>query len=111
MSLYSVFLFKGLSPAALTVNNSAFCIDGFRMIFDVNSDYFLNSVNQLIFVMVKCCVFFAVRAEFLNIILTSFGFKGLRQVACESVSFPSFFNTTILETDDGIDRQSLLFIS
>jgi hypothetical protein len=28
--------------------------------------------------MVKCSVFFAVRAEFLNIILTSFGFKGLR---------------------------------
>jgi hypothetical protein len=28
----------------------------------------LNSVNQLIFVMVKSCVFFAVRTEFLNII-------------------------------------------
>jgi hypothetical protein len=28
----------------------------------------LNSVNQLIFVMVKCGVFFAVRAEFLNTI-------------------------------------------
>jgi hypothetical protein len=28
----------------------------------------LNSVNQFIFVMVKCCVFFAVRTEFLNII-------------------------------------------
>jgi hypothetical protein len=28
----------------------------------------LNNVNQLIFVMVKCCVFFAVRTEFLNII-------------------------------------------
>jgi hypothetical protein len=27
--------------------------------------------------MVKCCVFFAVRTEFLNIIYTSFGFKGL----------------------------------
>jgi hypothetical protein len=27
----------------------------------------LNSVNQLIFVMVKCCVFFAVRTEYLNI--------------------------------------------
>jgi hypothetical protein len=26
----------------------------------------LNSVNQLIFVMVKCSVFFAVRTEFLN---------------------------------------------
>jgi hypothetical protein len=29
---------------------------------------FLNSINQLIFVMVKCCVFFAVRTEFLNIV-------------------------------------------
>jgi hypothetical protein len=28
--------------------------------------------------MVKCCVFFAVRTEFLNIIQTSFGFKGLK---------------------------------
>jgi hypothetical protein len=26
----------------------------------------LNSVNQLIFVMVKCCVLFEVRTEFLN---------------------------------------------
>jgi hypothetical protein len=37
----------------------------------------LNSVNQLIFEMVKCGVFFVVRTEFLNIIYTSFGFKGL----------------------------------
>jgi hypothetical protein len=37
----------------------------------------LNSVNQLIFVMVKCGVFFAVRTEFLNIIQMSFGFKWL----------------------------------
>jgi hypothetical protein len=29
----------------------------------------LNSVNKLIFVMVKCCVFFAVRTEFLNRLL------------------------------------------
>jgi hypothetical protein len=29
---------------------------------------FLNSVNRLMFVMVKCCVFFAVHTEFLNII-------------------------------------------
>jgi hypothetical protein len=29
---------------------------------------FLNSVNQLIFVMVKSCVFFEVRTEFLNVI-------------------------------------------
>jgi hypothetical protein len=28
----------------------------------------LNIVEQLIFVMVKCCAFFAVRTQFLNII-------------------------------------------
>jgi hypothetical protein len=38
---------------------------------------YLNSINQLIFVMVKCGVLFEVRTEFLNIISTSFGFKGL----------------------------------
>jgi hypothetical protein len=37
----------------------------------------LNGDNQLIFVMVKCGVLFEVRTEFLNIISTSFGFKGL----------------------------------
>jgi predicted Holliday junction resolvase-like endonuclease len=37
----------------------------------------LNSVNQLIFVMVKCGVLFEVRTGFLNIIWTSFVFKGL----------------------------------
>jgi hypothetical protein len=29
---------------------------------------FLKSINQLIFVMVKCCAFFEVRTEFLNVI-------------------------------------------
>jgi hypothetical protein len=38
------------------------------MILTVNSDYFHYSVNQLMFVMVKCGVLFEVRAEFLNII-------------------------------------------
>jgi hypothetical protein len=38
----------------------------------------LNSVNQLISVMVKCVVLFEVRTEFLNNIWTSFGFKGLK---------------------------------
>jgi hypothetical protein len=37
----------------------------------------LNNINQLIVVMVKCGVLFEVRTEFLNIIYTSFGFKGL----------------------------------
>jgi hypothetical protein len=34
----------------------------------LNSDYFLNSINQLIFVMVKCGVLFEVRTGFLNVI-------------------------------------------
>jgi hypothetical protein len=37
----------------------------------------LNSINQLIFVMVKCCIFSIEQTEFLNIIYISFGFKGL----------------------------------
>jgi hypothetical protein len=37
----------------------------------------LNSINQLIFVMVTGCVLFEVRTEFLNIICTSFGLEGL----------------------------------
>jgi hypothetical protein len=41
----------------------------------------LNGVNQLIFVMVKCDVLFEVRAESLNAIQTSFGFKGLKSLA------------------------------
>jgi hypothetical protein len=36
------------------------------MILGVNAIISLNSVNQLIFVMVKCGVLFEVRTEFLN---------------------------------------------
>jgi hypothetical protein len=39
---------------------------------------FLNSIKQLMFVMVKCGVLFEVRTEFLDVIQTSFGFKGLK---------------------------------
>jgi hypothetical protein len=42
----------------------------------------LKSVNQLMSVMMKS-VFFAVGAEFLNIIETIFGFKGLPQTEAE----------------------------
>jgi hypothetical protein len=38
------------------------------MFVNVNIYYSLNSINQLIFVTVKCGVVFAVRTEFLNII-------------------------------------------
>jgi hypothetical protein len=36
------------------------------MILTVYSYWFLNSIKQLIFVMVKCCVLLEVRTEFLN---------------------------------------------
>jgi len=37
----------------------------------------LNSVNELMFVMVKCGVLYEVRTEFLNIMFMSFSFKGV----------------------------------
>jgi hypothetical protein len=37
----------------------------------------LNSINQLIYIMVNC-VLFEVRTEFINAIYTNFGFDGLR---------------------------------
>jgi hypothetical protein len=39
----------------------------FYIFLSTNSDISLNSINQLICVIVKCYVFFAVRAELLNI--------------------------------------------
>jgi hypothetical protein len=47
---------------------SAFLIYGLSNIVSVNMIISLNNVNQLIFVLVKCCVLFQERAEFLNII-------------------------------------------
>jgi hypothetical protein len=44
------------------------CIYVFRMILRINSDYFLNCINRLIFVMEKDCVFFAVRTESVSLI-------------------------------------------
>jgi hypothetical protein len=38
------------------------------MILNTNSDSFLNSINQLIFVMMKCGVLFEVCTGILNII-------------------------------------------
>jgi hypothetical protein len=41
----------------------------------------LNSINQLTCDMVKCGFLFEVQTEFLNIIKTSFGFKGLTETS------------------------------
>jgi hypothetical protein len=43
----------------------------FRMILSVNSNYFLNCINQLSFLMAMGWFLFQVRKEFLNIIWTS----------------------------------------
>jgi hypothetical protein len=50
------------------------------MILSLTGIFSLNSINQLIFVMVKSCVFCAVWTEFLRIIWTSFSSKGLISV-------------------------------
>jgi hypothetical protein len=58
----------------------------FRMILKI------NSVNQLIFVMVKCCVFFAVRTELLNNIFMSFGVTFInKQIKILSSLLSSFY--------------------
>jgi hypothetical protein len=61
-------------PPASTINS--FCIYEFRMILTVNSDCFENSINQLIFEMVKSCVFFAVWTELLSITRRASDSKG-----------------------------------
>jgi hypothetical protein len=55
-----------------------FLFVGFVCFSELTAIISLNSVNQLIFVMVKSCVFFAVRTEFLNTVQTNFIFKGLQ---------------------------------
>jgi hypothetical protein len=55
-------------PPALSISISVFCINAFLCFSLYRTVTPLNSVNQLIFVTVKCGIFFAVRAEFLNII-------------------------------------------
>jgi hypothetical protein len=47
------------------------------MFVTVNSDYLLNIISQFTLVMVTACALFEVRTEFLSIIYTSFGFRGL----------------------------------
>jgi hypothetical protein len=40
----------------------------------------LNTINQLMFAMVKFGVLFEVRTKFLTVIYASFGFKGLSSI-------------------------------
>lgn len=60
----------------LSINKYAFYVYGFHMIVSVSRCYFLNSINQQIFIM-EDYIFFEERVEFFNIILMSFGYKEL----------------------------------
>jgi hypothetical protein len=50
----------------LTISNAAFCVNGSVLLSLLVVIISLYSINQLIFVMVKCGVLFEVRAGFLN---------------------------------------------
>jgi hypothetical protein len=45
---------------------------GFVRFLTVNKGIVLDTINQLMFAIVNCCVLFEVRTEFLNIIYTSY---------------------------------------
>jgi hypothetical protein len=53
-----------LLQQSTTLHSVSTCFVGFSLFTAIIS---LNSIKKLIFVMVKCCVFFAVRTGFLNI--------------------------------------------
>jgi hypothetical protein len=57
-------------PTCFTTTNCAFCVYGFVWFSLQTASIFLGNINQLSIVMLKCCVFFEVRTEFLNIIQT-----------------------------------------
>jgi hypothetical protein len=59
-------------------NNTSLTLVSYQIFFSIIKLDII--INQLVFVMVKCCVFFAVRTELLNIIQMSFGFKGLSRI-------------------------------
>jgi hypothetical protein len=73
---------------------------GFRMILRTNGYYFLKRIKQLIFVMVKCGVFYEVWTEFVNSIYTRLGFKGLnaQNLYCsDAESRPDMIKTFIYQ--------------
>jgi hypothetical protein len=80
------------TPAALRSSNYAFCICELYVILSETAIISSNFINKLIFVTATRCVFFAVRPEFVHIILTSFGFKGLK--FSQAGSTPALFAVT-----------------
>jgi ABC-type polysaccharide transport system permease subunit len=70
------------------------------MILRLNSDHFLNSIDQLIVVMAMVCVFLEVQNGCLNIIIkASFGFKGLIFLHCQQSICMTFYVTSGLTLD------------
>jgi hypothetical protein len=63
-------------PRVLAINNSAV----FLVILDLNSCCSLNSINDLIFVMMKCCVFFEVQTKHLNNYLDELRLQGRKLI-------------------------------
>jgi hypothetical protein len=60
----------------------------------------LNSINQFIFVMVKCGVLFEVRIEFSNILKTSVRIKGLIVMFMSVLAFFSFPDVNSQDVSD-----------
>jgi hypothetical protein len=57
----------GTTTQNTAISNPAFCIYVFHMVLTVTGTLPLNSINKLMLLMAKSCVYFAVRTEFLNI--------------------------------------------
>jgi hypothetical protein len=62
---------------------------------------YLNSINQLIFIMVKCCVFFEVRTEFVNDIRHKLRFQRVSLIYC---SRPGVLELSVLGTPDEVKK-------
>jgi hypothetical protein len=58
----------------------------------------LNSINKLIFVMVKCYVFFEVGTGFLNIICMNFGIRRFKVVEMKQNLFREATLTAVQDT-------------
>jgi hypothetical protein len=62
---------------------------------------YLNSINQLIFIMVKCCVFFEVRTEFVNDIRHKLRFQRASLIYC---SRPGVLELSVHGTPDEVKK-------
>lgn len=67
----------------MNISHSAFCTYEVCLLLSLDVDYFLNSISDLISVMVKCTVLFKVWTEYLNIIRISSASKGQKDQLLE----------------------------